>query len=55
MLLATKTKSEEKAAGILGEIDRAEKIFRKICEGSEPEEETRPARHAAVTSRRVLR
>ena len=55
MLFAMKTGPEEKTAGILGEIERAEKIFKKICEAGEPEEEARPARRAAVASRRVLR
>ncbi|HVP24959.1 MAG TPA: hypothetical protein VMS81_03165 [Methanomicrobiales archaeon] len=53
-----KTKPEEKTGRILDEIDRAEKIFRKMCDCGELEEEihkARNARQAAVAIKRILR
>ena len=58
MFLAMKTKPEEKTGRILDEIDRAEKIFRKMCDCGELEEEitrARNARQAAVAIKRILR
>jgi hypothetical protein len=53
-----KTKPEERTGRILDEIDRAEKIFRKMCDCGELEEEitrARNARQAAVAIKRILR
>ncbi|MDD1670703.1 MAG: hypothetical protein LUQ67_05255 [Methanomicrobiales archaeon] len=49
---------DERTGKILEEIERAEKIFRKMCDGGEFEEELDKARKAGKTAaaiRRVLR
>jgi hypothetical protein len=49
---------EERTGKILAEIDRAEKIFKKMCDCGDIEEEVhsaRNARQAATAIRRVLR
>lgn len=58
MFLATKTVIEERTGKILEEIERAEKIFRKMCDGGEFEEEldrARNARKTATAIKRILR
>ena len=52
------TRTEERTGRILDEIERAEKIFRKMCASNELEEEiikANAAKQAAVTIRRILR
>jgi hypothetical protein len=49
---------EERTGRILAEIDRAEKIFRKMCDCGELEEEignARTAKQAAAAIRRSMR
>ena len=49
---------EERTGKILDEIDRAEKIFRKMCDCGELEAEidkAKTAKQAAVAIRRILR
>ena len=58
MFLAMKTMPEERTGRILDEIERAEKIFKKMCDCGEFEEEinkARTAKQAAVSIRRILR
>ena len=57
MFLAAKTPPEETTGRILEEIERAEKIFRKMCDGGELEEEikARSARQAATAIKRIMR
>ena len=58
MFLAMKTVPEERTTKFLDEIDRAEKIFKKMFDGGELEAEisnARDAQRAAVAIRRVLR
>jgi hypothetical protein len=53
-----KTMPEERTSRILDEIERAEKIFKKMCDCGELEEEinrARTARHAAGAIKRILR
>jgi hypothetical protein len=53
-----KTMPEERTGRILDEIERAEKIFKKMCDCGEFEEEinkARTAKQAAVSIRRILR
>ena len=57
MFLAVKV-PEERTGRILAEIDRAEKIFKKMCDCGELEEEigkVRTAKKAVVAIRRSLR
>ena len=58
LFLATKPVPEERTARILEEIERAEKIFRRMCDGGELDEEMDRARNAgkeAAAIRRILR
>jgi hypothetical protein len=58
LFLAFKSIPEERTHRILDEIDRAEKIFKKMCDCGELEEElkkARSARPAAAVIRRILR
>ena len=58
MFLAVKAKHEEGTAKILDEIERAGKIFRKMCDDGGLEHEfttARTAKRAAVAVRRILR
>jgi hypothetical protein len=58
LFLAMKTVPEERTSRFLDEIDRAEKIFKKMFDGGELEAEinnARDAQKAAVAIRRVLR
>jgi hypothetical protein len=57
LFLPTKTVPEERTGRVLAEIERAEKIFRKMC-GGEFEEEIRSAKNArqtAIAKRRIPR
>ena len=54
MFLAMKTVPEERTGRILAEIDRAERIFRKMCD-SELEEEIGKARSTKKASAAVKR
>ncbi|MGE5832158.1 MAG: hypothetical protein ACM3X8_04500 [Methanomicrobiales archaeon] len=50
--------SEERTGRILAEIERAERIFRKMCDCGELDEEIRKAKHAreeTAAIRRILR
>jgi hypothetical protein len=58
LFLASKTIPEERTHRILDEIDRAEKIFKKMCDCGELEEEiskARSAKPAAADIRRIFR
>ena len=58
MFLAMKTVPEERTSKFLDEIDRAEKIFKKMFDGGELEADishARYARQAATAIRRILR
>lgn len=58
MFLAMKTVPEERTSRFLDEIDRAEKIFKKMFDGGELETEINNAmdvQQAAVAIRRILR
>jgi len=58
LFLAMKTKPEERTGRILEEIERAERIFKKMCDGGGLEEDinkVRSARQATVAVRRILR
>ena len=58
MFLAMKIIPEERTSRFLDEIDRAEKIFKKMFDGGELEAEinsAKDARQAAHSIRRVLR
>jgi hypothetical protein len=58
LFLALKTVPEERTHRILDEIDRAEKIFKKMCDCGEFEEEldkARSAKPAAALIRRIFR
>jgi hypothetical protein len=58
LFLAMKTVPEERTSRFLDEIDRAEKIFKKMFDGGELEAEindARDAQKAAFAIRRVLR
>ncbi|HMA05327.1 MAG TPA: hypothetical protein VKO45_05310 [Methanomicrobiales archaeon] len=58
MFLATEKVSEERTGRILAEIERAERIFRKMCDCGELDEEIRKAKHAreeTAAIRRILR
>jgi hypothetical protein len=58
LFLASKTIPEERTHRILDEIDRAEKIFKKMFDGGELETEINnamDAQQAAVAIRRILR
>jgi hypothetical protein len=58
LFLASKTIPEERTHRILDEIDRAEKIFRKMCDGGEFEEEISravKAKPAATAIKRLFR
>jgi len=49
---------EERTGRILAEIDRAEKIFKKMCDRGELEEEiskVRTAKQAVVAIKRIMR
>lgn len=58
LFLAMKTVPEERTGRILAEIDRAEKIFRKMCDCGELEEEiskVRSTKKAAAAIKRSMR
>ncbi len=58
MFLATKPATDERTGKILEEIERAEKIFRKMCDGGEFDLEISKARDAgkaAAAIRKILR
>ena len=58
MFLAMKTVPEERTSKFLDEIDRAEKIFKKMFDGGELEAEisnARDAQQAATVIRRIFR
>ena len=58
MFPALKTVPEERTSRFLDEIDRAEKIFKKMFDGGELEAEishARDAQEAAFAIRRILR
>ncbi|HTY51963.1 MAG TPA: hypothetical protein VMB35_02060 [Methanomicrobiales archaeon] len=58
MFIASKPVTEERTGRFLDEIDRAEKIFRKMCDGGELEEEisrVQQTKKSVVAMRRTLR
>lgn len=58
LFLAMKTMPEERTGRILDEIERAERIFKKMCDCGDFEEEINKAmtaKQAAVAIKRILR